>query len=318
MNDEAVRFEARDLRLSQLLMIAIVWQLFRDLPAVALPITLWLLWRAISPWRGEGSLQVDADGLTIAPLLLRRWFTWRRSWAEIAELELDHLGLEPALRLREHTGRWRRLRLAQLGDLTAILNALRQYRELDDAVVRAGAREAEAVGRRTAEMMIVAVLLVGLLAYFMTSTHGWHPVWGDWREIFLITMSLAVLFAAWRMHGLSRRRPWTQMLLAGSFFGVALSGALILGNRTYTEQAPREEVPVLLRLAETNARDQVWRAVEPSAMPALADFTVGGHWRGYESRLAAGQVYRVRVQRGLFGDVAIPPDAFRDAERVAP
>ena len=198
MNDEAMRFEARDLRLFQLLMIAVVWQLFRDLPVVALPITLWLLWRAISPWRGEGSLQVDADGLTIAPPLLRRWFTWRR------------------------------------------------------------------------------------------------------------------------MHGLSRRRPWTQMLLAGSFLGVALSGALILGNRMYTEQAPREEAPVLLRLAETNARDQVWRAVEPSAMPALADFTVGGHWRGYESRLAAGQVYRVRVQRGLFGDVAIPPDAFRDAERVAP
>ena len=130
MNDEAVRFEARDLRLFQLLVIALVWQLFRDLPAVALPITLWLLWRAISPWRGEGSL--------------------------------------------------------------------------------------------------------------------------------------------------------------------------------------------LLRLAETNARDQVWQTVEPSAMPALADFTVGGHWRGYESRLAAGQIYRVRVQRGLFGDVAISPDAFRDAERAAP
>ena len=277
-----------------------------------------LLLQAGHPDGSMSTLVVDEEGLRIEPLLGGQRFVRRIAWRDMRRIELERFGGLPLLSIASHDHSLRRIRLDTFGKPEAIVAAIRQHIDIDPQALTVQSPMTEDVGNRVLHVIGVAVgaLLLTLAADYWL-LHAWHTSSESLFAPLLVTLPLAILLAWLWIRGEGKAYPFLAACVSGLLLGGALNFTVLTVNRLYTEARPLRVEQVLLRFDESDDRRQKWTPLDPQALRFRDGyFHIADSWSGFNAALEPGQTYRVTVWRGWLNDIALPPDAFRMAERA--
>ena len=266
-----------------------------------------LLAAVAQAWRGTGALVIGEHGLRIERLPGMRADSRILPWHELRRAKLDISNDVWALLCERHDGVIERV---ALGGFTTerLFPLIAEHVELDlsaqDTWVPPGQRPVSLSVR--VFQLILLFIATGVLTFLAEGmlVRGWHPPSMPlWLAVF--TMPLAS-FAIARWFRRDGKPDFVQDgIVGGVLVGLVLVWTAMVLNRALTEAVPLRTEQATLRLVvgDDGVRKPVVELVDAVRIgfpPYLADDFPD---------VQNGAVYRIHVRRGLFGDVAIMPEA---------
>ena len=256
---------------------------------------------------GTGALVLDELGLRIERLpgvrVLSRFLPWhvmRRAWLEI---DRDDSWI---LHVERDDGSVEQVSLHGIVPRDELFALIAQHVELDVSAQDGWVPYDQRPFNMRILKLVLLFIATGALTFIAEAAlvRGWHPTSTPlWLVVF--TMPLASVAITWWFRRDGKPDAMQDGIVGGVLVCLVLVWTAVVLNRALTEFVPLRSEQATLRLVEMDygMRKPVVELAEGvriSFPQRLADDFFA---------LQDGAIHRIRVQRGLFGDVAIWPEA---------